>query len=445
MEQLKANGGEIILEQLKVGYFVKMYPRLSETFILNEILELERRGVEVVIFSMLRPKEERHHPQVAQVKAPVHYLDGPKVKGGWSVLRKHWPTLWPRREHLWELLEERIANDNADSLKLFSGAAMAAALALDLGLDHLHAHFASQSSTVAYFASRISGIGFSFTAHAKDIYVHGIDEGLLEEKINAARFVVTVTGFNKRHLDSTFTAAAADKIKLVYNGINLDFFNSVEGSAREEDLILAVGRLVAKKGFPDLLSACSVLKQRGVPFRCSIVGDGEQKALLESLIQDQGLGGRVELLGPKTQDEVRQYMRQASVFVLPCIMDSDGNQDALPTVLLEALAMGCPIVSTTISGVPEIVDDGVDGLLARPGDPAAIATAIEKILAVPGLASEFASQGRFKAEERFDLRKNVATLEEHFRKTVLGNSPRLVAGLESIGGKNGLEDSLLVL
>jgi len=169
LEQLKANGGEIILEQLKVGYFVKMYPRLSETFILNEILELERRGVEVVIFSMLRPNEERHHPQVAQVKAPVHYLDGPKVKGGWSVLRKHWPTLWPRREHLWELLEERIANDNADSLKLFSGAGM----------------------------------------------------------------------------------AAADKIKLVYNGINLDFFNSVEGSAREEGLILAVGSLVAKSpSFP---------------------------------------------------------------------------------------------------------------------------------------------------------------------------------------------------
>ncbi len=138
-------------------------------------------------------------------------------------------------------------------------------------------------------------------------------------------------------------------------------------------------------------------------------------------------------------------MRQASVFVLPCIMDSDGNQDALPTVLLEALAMGCPVVSTTISGVPEIIDDGVDGFLVGPSDAVATADAIEKILLVPGLTSEFASQGRSKAEERFDLRKNVATLEGHFRKTVLGNSPHLVAGLEYAGGKNGLEDSLLVL
>lgn len=260
------------MKHLKVGYLVKMYPRLSETFVLNEIAELERRGVEVVIFSLLKPNEGRFHPQVTQIKAPVVYLDDFQGDKGWEQLRKSWPTLSPRRNEFWELCEEAMVSGKRGALKLFLSAAAVADYALKFGIDHLHAHFASTPSTVAYYASGISGLSFSFTAHAKGIFREGIDKELLGRKINAAQCVITVTKFNKRHMLSTFPSVMPDKIKVVYNGIDVELFNQKPDSLRESNHIFAVGRLVPKKGFPDLLEACSILKQRQIYFHCSKVG-----------------------------------------------------------------------------------------------------------------------------------------------------------------------------
>ena len=430
------------MRPMKVGYFVKMFPRLSETFVLNEILELERRGVEVVVFSLMKPDEGRFHAQASQIKAPVYYLDGAQVDNGWDRMRKHWPTLAPRRDEIWKLFEELVVAGDTRSTKLFFGAAVASATALDLGLDHLHAHFASTPSTAAYYASRISGLGFSFTAHAKGIFRDTVNKKHLEEKMNAARFVVTVTEFNKRFMSSTFTSVSPEQVKLVYNGIDLDLFKPDLETPRQPKTIFSVGRLVPKKGFMDLLEACSILKQRGVTFQCTVVGDGEQRILLEDTAQKLGLSEVVDFVGAKTQAEVRGYLNQACLFVLPCTMDIDGNQDALPTVLLEALAMGCPVVSTTISGVPEIVDSNVDGLLVGPGDAQGVASAMEQLLIDPVMASEFASKGRLKAEQRFDLKKNVAILEGLFRQGIsesLGPSQR---ELSLIGGTNERENSV---
>ena len=429
-------------KKLKVGYFVKMYPRLSETFIVNEILELERRGVEIVIFSLKKPNEGRFHPQVSQVKASVVYLDSRDLKAGWPLLHKCWPTLAPHKSRLWELFEELLAQDKTFSFELFFAAVSASAMVLDLGLDHLHGHFASTPSTVAYYASRITGVGYSFTAHAKGIFRNTIDAGLLEEKIKAARFVSTVTQFNKRHILSKFPSVPPDKISLVYNGIDLGLFRFDGDSPREAGLILAVGRLVPKKGFADLIVACSILKQKGVPFRCVIIGDGEQHNTLESLIQEFDLAESIVLLGPRTQSEVREYLERASVFALPCTLDSDGNMDALPTVLLEALASGCPIVSTTISGVPEIVDTGIDGLLVTPGDPTAMAGGIEMVLTNPALAARLALQGRQKAERKFDLKKNAAILENLFEETALNGATQHDTMVASVGNGSNREDTL---
>ena len=421
---------------LRIGYFVKMYPRLSETFILNEILEMERRGVEVTVFSLMKPDEGRFHPQVTQIQAPVFYLDDPRLKTGWRVLHKNWPTLSGRRDELWALFEELIVSGDKSAIDLFFSAAAASALALEAGLDHLHAHFASMPSTAAYYASRITGLGFSFTAHAKDIFTTAVDTELLERKIDASRFVATVTHFNKRHLLSLFPALPADKIKVVYNGIDLDLFGYGPESRRRPGLILAVGRLVPKKGFRDLLAACSILKARGVPFDCLVVGDGEERDALASISREHGLTDHVSFVGPKTQAEVREYLDQASVFVLPCTMAPDGNQDALPTVLLEALATGCPVVSTTISGVPEIVESGEDGILVSPEDPMEIANAIERILTDRELATGFALRGRRKAEERFDVMKSAAVLEGCFRQAA-------DAGMAGpVGGYAPVEESL---
>jgi len=406
------------MNPLKVGYFVKMYPRLSETFILNEILELERRGVEVTIFSLKKPNEGRFHPQVSEVKASVYYLDELEPKKGWAVLAEHWPTLSPRRAQLWKLLEALIPQGDSQLMELFFASAWAAALAASRGLMHLHAHFATLSSTAAYFAARISGLTFSFTAHAKDIFQDTVNRKMLEEKLSAARFVVTVTEFNRRFLTSTFPFVPPEKIQVLHNGINLDFFNFEPERPRERNLILSIGRLVPKKGFPDLLEACAALKNKGIPFQCVIIGQGEESIALETKRMELGLDGCVTFAGPKTQAEVLPYLKRATLLALPCTVDADGNQDALPTVLLEALATGCPAVSTTVSGIPEIVDTGSNGLLVPPGNPVALAEAMARILSSPELAARFAREGRKNAEDKFDLKKSVATLEGFYRQSI---------------------------
>ena len=421
-------------QNLKVGYFVKMYPRLSETFIVNEILEMERRGVEVVIFALKKPDEGRFHQQVSQVRAQVVYLDSRRLKTGWPLLREHWGALSPHSPQLWGLFEELLAQDEPRSMDLFFAAVLASAIALDMGLDHIHAHFASTPSTIAYYASRITGMKYSFTAHAKGIFRTGINQDHLSEKIGAASFVSTVTSFNKDHISSMFPAMSSEKIKVVYNGIDLDLFSFSRYESRQPGLILSVGRLVPKKGFSDLIRACSILKLKGIDFKCVIIGDGDQRGQLEAMISESGLDDSVTLLGALTQAEVRDHLTRASVFALPCTVDPDGNQDALPTVLLEALAMGCPVVSTAISGVPEIVDTGVDGLLVAPGDRAALSESLETILAAPALAEEFALRGRQKVEDRFDVKKNVSLLEGHFRQSVQIGVPQTNGVQMTVGG-----------
>lgn len=412
------------MNPLRVGYFVKMYPRLSETFILNEILELERRGVEVIIFALRKPNEGRFHPQVAEIKAPVFYLEELSPKKGWAVLAEHWTTLAPHSLQLWRLMEEVIGRDDPKLLEALLAAAWATAVAVERGLGHLHAHFAVVPSTLAYFASRIAGLPFSFTAHAKDIFENTVDHQLLEEKLQAARFTITVTEFNRRYLTATYPAVPPDKIRVLPNGINLDFFNFEPNVPRERSLILSIGRLVPKKGFPDLLEACAILKGKKIPFYSVIIGQGEDAPLLEAKRQELGLTDVVTFVGPKTQVEVLPYLKRAAVLALPCTVDTDGNQDALPTVLLEALGTGCPVVSTTVSGIPEIIDSGSDGLLVPPATPEALAQALERLLLSPELAARFARQGRKKAEEKFDLKKSVATLESYYRRSVeTGTAP----------------------
>ena len=410
------------MNPLKIGYFVKMYPRLSETFILNEILELERRGVEVTVFSLRKSNEGRFHPQVAELKAPVFYLEELSPKRGWAVLSEHWSTLAPFSRSLWQVMEELISKNEPKLIEVLLASAWASAVALERGITHLHAHFATVPSTLAYYAGRISGLPFSFTAHAKDIFQDTVDRQLLEEKLSAARFVITVTEFNRRYLASTYPSVPAGKVRVLYNGINLDFFNYEPKGKREKNLILSIGRLVPKKGFPDLLEACAILKNKKLNFECTIIGQGENAALLENKRRELGLTDCVTLAGPKTQVEVLPYLKQATLLALPCRMDADGNQDALPTVLLEALGTGCPVVSTTVSGIPEIVDSGREGLLVPPENPPALAEAMQKILTNSQLAAGFAREGRKKAEARFDLKKSVATLEGYYLQSVAGGA-----------------------
>ncbi len=403
---------------LKIGYVVKMFPRLSETFILNEILELESCGVEVVIFSLKKPNEGRFHPQLSKLKAQVIYLDELDVKKWANWIQSEWPVLSPNSQEIWKLLNEAFDHNDISRIDWIWASAWLAAQTQKLGLSHLHAHFATLPSTYAYFAHRISGIPFSFTAHAKDIFVYDTEEHFLREKAQAASFVVTVTNFNLRYLQEKLPLLDKHKIRVIYNGINVEYFGQIGSPRRVPNLILSVGRLVAKKGFNILLDACRLLKHRGVSFRCLIVGEGNELENLTIQRENLGLTQDVIFAGPKNLDEVRDLMQSASIFCLPCVIAPDNNVDALPTVLLEALASGLPAISTAVSGIPEIIDTEVDGILVAPDDAEALSREMERLLTSADLQKKFGTNGRKKAAERFNLHKNVdALLKEYLESS----------------------------
>jgi colanic acid/amylovoran biosynthesis glycosyltransferase len=391
-----------------VGYVLKRFPRLSETFILNEVLELERQGQRVEIFSLMRPEGGIQHRQLAEVRARVTYLPEKIALRDLAVREA---------EHAERLFQERLLGEVIDAgtglgpLPRWMQAAAIAMLARSRGIRHLHAHFASDAATVAMLAGRMTRIPFSFTAHAKDIFDESVDLELLKEKIREARFVVTVSEYNRRYLTSLMRDARdAEKIVRLYNGIDLEQFHPEASVPREPDLVLAVGRLVEKKGFIHLVRAWGRLRDRGCAYRCVLVGDGPERKSLAREIEALGLEEQFHLAGAMPQEQLLQLLRRAALFVLPCVVSASGDRDALPTVLLEALAVGLPAISSELVGIPEIVDHGVSGLLVPPGDATALAEAIEQVMADAELRERLGRAGPIKAQAAFDLCRNVRAL-----------------------------------
>lgn len=401
----------------KIAYILKMYPRFSETFIVNEILELERQGVDVRIYSLRKPDDGRFHPSLARVKANVVYVPQYPQMEMERVRAAHLAVAAARPAEYAELRAYAEGLEQPFGLKRFLQAGVIAAHLLRHPVDALHAHFASSATRVAGMVTRLTGIPHSFTAHAKDIFHQEVSPASLQRKMGAARFVVTVSRFNQAYLRQIQNGAGGD-VRCLYNGIDLRHFKPNRRVAREPGLILSVGRLVEKKGFVPLIHACALLALRGLDFRCEIVGAGEQQALLARLIADLRLEGRVSLVGPKPQDAVLAAYHRASIFALPCIVARDGNRDGLPTVMLEAMAAGLPVVATTVTGNPEIVDHGVNGLLVEPEDAHALAEALARLLQDETLRQQMGLAARGKVEQCFDVRHNVTQLRRWFEETV---------------------------
>jgi glycosyltransferase involved in cell wall biosynthesis len=396
-----------------VGYVLKMYPRFSETFILNELLELERQGVEVRIFSLRSPNDGVFHADVARVRARVTYV----------------PMVWLRNAHAFVGPHARLLASGparyargvlrllarATSLRTFARAGYVADYARRERITHVHAHFASAPTTVALEVSRLLGIPYSFTAHAKDIYTEGVRPNDLSEKLRNARFAVTVSDYNARHLARLNGGA---RVVRVYNGLDLERYQTRRYSPEEPPLVLAVGRLIEKKGFDDLVRACALLQREALDFRCRIVGKGPLRAELAALVAELGLEGHVVLSGPIPREQLVAQYRAASVLVAPCVVGSDGNRDGLPTVLVEAMALGVPVVATPVTGIPELVEDGRTGLIVPERDPGALAGAIRRLLTDPWGAAVLVEAGRRRIERDFDLSTNVAQLRRLLEEPV---------------------------
>ena len=362
----------------RIGYVLKMYPRFSETFIVSEILAREAAGEEIVIFSLRPPTDARFHPELARVQAPVIPI------GRSSSPRRLWET-WREAmadpqiaDGLASSLEEMVAVEADEAEQSIT----VARLAREHGVTHLHAHFASMATTVARLAGRLAGVPYSFTAHAKDIFHRDVRDEDLARKLRDAHHAITISRYNLDHLRERFGDAAVERLHLVRNGLELGRFPYLpRPEIRTVPRILAVGRLVEKKGFVHLIDAVAALREAGIAVSAEIVGDGPLQETLTERIETHGLEESVQLLGPRTQEEMRTLLQEADLFAAPFVIAEDGNADGLPTVLLEAMASGIPCVAADVTAVAEVVRSGETGWLIRSDDTAALATALRDAIA----------------------------------------------------------------
>jgi glycosyltransferase involved in cell wall biosynthesis len=274
-------------------------------------------------------------------------------------------------------------------------------------------------TTVTMYAALLTGAGYSFTGHANDLYVHG---ALLREKVARARFVACISEYNRRFL--TVTGCEVSRLHIVRCGIDTKRY--VWRAPRPTGAVprlLSVGRLVEKKGFATLINALAMLHERGWRFECGIVGDGPLRADLDALIGKNRMEDCVTLLGALSQEEVKHAFEDTDLFVLACEKAPDGDIDGIPVVLMESMALGVPVVSTRLSGIPELVVDGVSGLLAEPGDSASLAVAMESLLADETRRRALSVEARKTVEREFDSAVNAERIATLFAGAMSDSTP----------------------
>jgi len=403
----------------KVAYIVKRYPRYSETFIVNEILAHEAAGLDLQIFALRPPVDSHFQDKIARVRAPVTYLKRPIQGRRNALVTSSNPN--PATYFWAELQTAAIALPDLWT-KLGYGAGERASvvyqavwLAQEIrqrGITHLHAHFGSVATSVARLAAHFAAVPYSFTAHAKDIFHNDVEPDDLRRKLRDAASVVTVSDYNVAYLQQRF-GADAGKVRRIYNGIDLSELPYQQPAATTAQ-ILSVCRLVEKKGLIYLIEACGLLKQWGCEFTCQIVGTGPMEGELRSHIAALHLNDCVEIVGPRPQGEVFALMQEATVFAAPYVIGSDGNRDGLPTVLLEAMALGVPCVATDVTGIPELIRSRETGLLVAQRDGTALAQALQTLLTQPDLRMSTATKARHRIETEFDITRNAAALRDCF-------------------------------
>jgi colanic acid/amylovoran biosynthesis glycosyltransferase len=384
------------------AYLFERFPSFGQTFCYREVAEIYRQGVAAPIFSIRNPKDEPAQDWDARIVQRVHYL--PEEK---ELLDDVRPASKKGR-----LAPEIIAaldewGRRTDFLRLYQAIYVGLRLQ-EAGISHVHAHFAGMAARTAFWIAKFFPITFSFTAHANDIFAPRKFEIGLDKLVEAARVVVTETDYAEKFLRERFPERA-DRIHRIYNGLTLAEFGRATFSS-DPALIVAIGRLIAKKGFANLIHASALLVDRERSFRCEIFGDGPLENQLRAQIEELGLQERVQLLGAKPQPEIKERLANASVFVMPSMPEADGGMDNLPTVIMEAMATGLPVVSTRIGGIPEMVIDNQTGFLVQPEDAVALAGAIERVTNDRSLGRKLGQAGYERSQKLFSIEKNVREL-----------------------------------
>jgi glycosyltransferase involved in cell wall biosynthesis len=390
------------MSMARFAYLFERFPSFGQTFCYREVAELDRQDIALPIFSIRTPKDELPQDWDRRIVERVHYL--PEEKGLLDEVR--------RAQGKQRLSAGIVAaldewGRRTDFLRLYQAVYVGLRLQ-KMGIDHVHAHFAGMAARTAFWINKFFPISFSFTAHANDIFSPREFEIGLDKLVDTARAIVTETDYAARFLRERFPHRA-DCVCRIYNGLDLSEFGRADFSSTPP-LIIAVGRLIPKKGFADLIRACALLVERGKSFRCEIIGEGSLENELRRQINELSLQNRVVLIGAKPQTELRRRLAAANVFVLPSVIDPDGGMDNLPTVIMEAMATGLPVVSTNIGGIPEMVIENETGFLVQPGETAAIADAIERVVNDCSLAANLGHSAYERARTLFSIEQNVREL-----------------------------------
>ncbi|MFQ5984177.1 MAG: glycosyltransferase family 4 protein [Alphaproteobacteria bacterium] len=401
----------------RVAFVVKGYPRLSETFIAEEIRALEERGLRITIVSLRHPTDPATHPVHREIPAPVRYLpeylwrEPVRVWRAWRAVRRQ-PGY---RAALGVWLKDLVRDRTPNRCRRF-GQALVLARECAEEVEHLHAQFLHTPASVARYASLITRLPWTCSAHAKDIWT--TPDWEKAEKLASCQWAVTCTAVGRDHLASL---APPGRVALVYHGLDLARFPPPgearpprDGNARDDPVrILSVGRAVAKKGYDDLIAALALLPA-GLGWRFVHIGGGPLLDTLRRQARAVGLGGRVTWLGAQPQEVVLDHYRAADLFVLASRVARDGDRDGLPNVLMEAQSQGLPVLSTQVSGVPELIEDGVNGCLAAPGDRPALAHALAALITDPGRRARLGQEGIARVHERFGMERGIDQLAARF-------------------------------
>ncbi len=401
-----------------IAYISQYLPRLTETFVYREIEALRQQGFTILTLSIKTPDPANLSAESLEMFRSTRYFAPLKI-GPTLMAQLHFLLRRPWR-YLSTLIYVLTRSGEPLAIRRrtlghFIGGAYHAVYLKQHQTQHVHAHFSGNSATYAFVISRLLDISFSFTAH-NSLFV---DQLILKPKIDAARFIVSISEFTRGYIENLCDnrPEIGAKIHIVRCGIEPEKFSArPEPSLTEKPLIFSVARMDPRKGLPFLVDACKILRNRGVDFRCVIGGNGEQMELISQKVIDYGLENDVELPGFIMQEELQPWLDEATLLVLPCIVAPDGDTDGIPVTLMEAMAKQVPVISTAVSGIPELIEDGVDGVLVAQQDAQTLADGIQNLLEDPERAKRLAASGREKVIAEFDVGSNAEKLADLFKR-----------------------------
>ena len=417
-----------------IAVLMTRFPRVDETFILREIIELERNGQPVLVVPIVRGRGHVIHEEAKPWVKRALYT--PLLSPSIALSNLKVFAQQPRR--YLRLLGQLIAgtflrpSTLLRTLALFPKAVHLSRVLPKRGIRHVHSHFATHATTMAYIISSLSDITYSFTVHGPDVFVHRL---LLREKIAGAKFIRTISKFNKAFLCGLYPVLTEGKVEVVYTGVNPDVYEqaALDSSPRTGKLrLLSVAAMTPSRGFPFLVDACARLVRAGLDIECRIVGDGSLRAETEEWIARHGLAGSMKLLGALPQHEVARLMGEADVFVLPSVIAVDGQMDGIPLSLMEAMAAGKPVIASMISGIPELVTHNVHGILVDAAYAGKLAEAVQRLYADPALRDRLGRAGQQKVQREFDVRRNATSLIRLFDRHVNVNTPNAAAAFDRV-------------